>query len=112
MTSIPGDAPSFEQQIDQWRSWLRRRQATHPVDVAEMDARLRKQLAALVEAGLTADEAFLVALKRMGDLDPLSREFAREHSGRLWKQLAVAASDAGEPRSRALKDALVAFCLA
>ena len=25
--------------------------------------------------------------KRMGDLDAVSREFAREHSERLWKQL-------------------------
>ena len=35
-------------------------------------------------------EAFLVAVKRMGSLDALSREFAREHSERLWKQLVVA----------------------
>ena len=26
-------------------------------------------------------------MKRLGDVDGLSREFAREHSGRLWKQL-------------------------
>jgi hypothetical protein len=43
----------------------------------------------LVDAGLTTDEAFLVAVKRMGDLDALSREFAREHSDRLWKQLVL-----------------------
>jgi hypothetical protein len=43
--------------------------------------------------GLTADEAFLVALKRMGDLDTLTRKFAREHSGRLWKQLVLRSED-------------------
>ena len=47
-------------------------------------------MTALTEAGLAADEAFLVAVKRMGSLDALSREFAREHSERLWKQLVVA----------------------
>jgi tRNA(Ser,Leu) C12 N-acetylase TAN1 len=47
---------------------------------------LREQIAALVDRGLTTDEAFLVAVKRMGDLDALSREFAREHSDRLWKR--------------------------
>ena len=31
----------------------------------------------------------------MGDLDALSREFAREHSGRLWKQLLAARRRAG-----------------
>jgi hypothetical protein len=29
----------------------------------------------------------------MGDLDDLSREFAREHSGRLWKQLVLGGGD-------------------
>ncbi|MGB4175994.1 MAG: hypothetical protein WBK61_08920, partial [Bacillota bacterium] len=58
------------------------------------------------------DEAFLVAVKRMGKLDALSREFAREHSERLWKQLVVAPTDADESRTRVRIDAVVAFCLA
>ena len=37
--------------------------------------------------GLDHEDAFLVAIKRMGNLDSVSREFAREHSDRLWKQL-------------------------
>src|ERR687885_631560 len=108
----PGDAVSLEEQIDRWRSYLRRRQAIYSVDVAELEDHLREQVAGLVEAGLTTDEAFLVAVKRMGDLDALSREFAREHSERLWKQLVVVPSDSGEPRARARTDAIVAFCLA
>src|ERR687884_503406 len=103
---------SLEEQIDRWRSYLRRRQAIHSADVAELEDHLREQVAILVAAGLATDEAFLVAVKRMGDLDPLSREFAREHSDRLWKQLVVAPSDSGEPRARARTDAIVAFCLA
>jgi hypothetical protein len=103
---------SLEEQIDQWRNYLRRRQAIHPVDVAELEDHLREQVAVLVDAGLTTDEAFLVAVKRMGDLDALSREFAREHSDRLWKQLVVVPSDSGEPRAQARTDAIVAFCLA
>jgi hypothetical protein len=103
---------SLEEQIDQWRSYLRRRQAIHSVDVAELEDHLREQIAVLVDAGLAPDEAFLVAVKRMGKLDVLSREFAREHSDRLWKQLVVVPSDSGEPRARARTDAIVAFCLA
>ena len=103
---------SLEEQIDQWRSYLRHRQAIHSVDVAELEDHLREQVAVLSDAGLEADEAFLVAVKRMGDLDSLSREFAREHSDRLWKQLVVAPSDNGEPRAAAFADAVVAFCLA
>src|SRR5919112_1016421 len=108
----PGDAVSLEEQIDRWRSYLRRRQAIHSVDVAELEDHLREQIAVLVGAGLAPDEAFLVAVKRMGNLDALSREFAREHSDRLWKQLVVAPSGSGEPRARARTDAIVAFCVA
>src|SRR5919201_1214881 len=108
----PGDAVSPEEQIDQWRSYLRRRQAIHSVDVSELEDHLREQVAVMVDAGLATDEAFLVAVKRMGNLDALSGEFAREHSDRLWKQLVVVPSDSGEPRARAQTDAIVAFCLA
>jgi hypothetical protein len=108
----PAHPASLEEQIELWRSYLRRRQAIHAVDVAELEDHLREQIAVLRDAGLADDEAFLVAVKRMGSLDALSREFAREHSDRLWKQLVVVPSDSGEPRTRARTDAVVAFCLA
>lgn len=92
----------LEEQIDQWRTFLRRRQAIHAVDVAELEDHLREQVATLVEAGLAPDEAFLVAVKRMGSLDALSREFAQEHSERLWKQLVTvdAVRDGGDAPAR------------
>ena len=99
---------SLEEQIDQWRSFLRRRQAIHSVDVAELEDHLREQVAILTDAGLAPDEAFLVAVKRMGDLDALSREFAREHSDRLWKQLVVASPETAESKAAARKNAIVA----
>ncbi len=111
MTGRDHDA-SLEEQIDQWRSYLRRRQAIHSVDVAELEDHLREQVVALVDAGLDVDEAFLVAVKRLGALDALSREFAREHSERLWKQLMLSASDAARPDAAARTDAIAAFGLA
>ncbi|MGB4440899.1 MAG: permease prefix domain 1-containing protein [Coriobacteriia bacterium] len=101
----------LEERIGQWRVYLRRRQAIHAVDVAELEDHLREQVASLIDAGLDADEAFLVAVKRIGALDALSREFAHEYSERLWKQLVVA-PDAGEPQAAVRTDALVAFGLA
>ncbi|MCW8195699.1 hypothetical protein F6455_12960 [Proteobacteria bacterium 005FR1] len=101
---------SVDEQIDQWRSYLRRRQAIHAADIAELEDHLREQIAALSEAGLATDEAFFVAVKRLGELDALSREFAREHSDRLWKQL-VSSSEDGEPME-SRREAVVAFCLA
>src|SRR5688500_3577786 len=108
----PRHALSLEEQIDQWRSYLRRRQAIHSVDVAELEDHLREQVAGLEGAGLSTDEAFFVAVKRMGELDALSREIAREHSDRLWKQLVVVPADSGDQRARARKDGTVAFGLA
>ncbi|HET7369475.1 MAG TPA: permease prefix domain 1-containing protein, partial [Gammaproteobacteria bacterium] len=104
-------AVSLEEQIDQWRSYLRRRQAILSTDIAELEDHLREQVASLVEAGLVVDEAFLVAVKRLGELDALSREFAREHSDRLWKQL-VAISPESVEGGRARTDAVVVVCLA
>ncbi|MEX2126068.1 MAG: permease prefix domain 1-containing protein [Woeseia sp.] len=110
--AAPDCAIRIEEQIEQWRSYLRRRQAIHSVDVEELEDHLREQVSALVGAGLSDDEAFLVSVKRMGDLDTLSREFAREHSERLWKQLVVIPGAAGQPGARARGEAVVAFCLA
>ena len=64
----------LEEQIAQWRAYLRSRRAVHSPDVEELEGHLRDQLVALTEAGLAGDEAFLVAVKRMGSLDALSRE--------------------------------------
>ena len=102
----------LEEQIQQWRRYLGRRQAIHSIDVAELEDHLREQIGALVEAGLDADEAFLIAVKRIGDLDSLAREFAREHSDRLWKQLVMSPADSGERQAAARTDTVVAFCLA
>jgi len=86
-------------------------QALHGPDVEELEGHLRDQLVALTEAGLAADEAFLVAVKRMGSLDARSREFARAHSERLWKQ-SVMAPETDEPANIARAEFLVVLGLA
>jgi hypothetical protein len=68
-------------------------------------------VAALTEHGLVDDEAFLVAVKRMGSLDALSREFAREHSERLWKQLVMTPDVGDESGQAARTEALIVLGL-
>jgi hypothetical protein len=107
--------PPVEEQIAQWRGYLRRRRAINGADVEELEGHLRDQMAMLTMAGLAGDEAFLVAVKRMGSLDSLSREFAREHSERLWKQLVVAkneSSDATAPLLRQETAVVLALAVA
>lgn len=91
MYQKPDDAAadSLEQQIGAWRAHLRTSGAITGADAAEMEDHLREQIASLNGDGLSDDEAFLVAVKRMGAIDALTREFAREHSDRLWKQLVL-----------------------
>jgi hypothetical protein len=101
----------LEDQIAQWRAYLRRRRALHGPDVEELEGHLRDQLVALTDAGLAGDEAFLVAVKRMGSLDALSREFARAHSERLWKQMVIA-GDAEQPANTGRAEMLVVLSLA
>ena len=111
MTSS-ADRPPLEEQIAQWRAYLRRRRAIQGPDVEELEGHLRDQLGVLTEAGLAEDEAFLVAVKRMGSLDALSREFAREHSERLWKQLVVAPDAADESGKSKRSEVLIVLGLA
>ena len=98
---------ALESQIAEWRAYVARAPAVNGRDLDELDAHLRDQIAELDAAGLTPDEAFLVAVKRMGDVDTLSREFAREHSGRLWKQLVLSGEDEPAGRSSGWLEALV-----
>ena len=90
------DGQELEAQFGQWRQYVLRRRALRHFDADELEDHLRGSVDELVAAGLSPDEAFLVAVKRMGNLDELSREFAREHSERLWKQLVLTA-DTGSP---------------
>jgi hypothetical protein len=108
MSGRPGSAAhegqeQLAEQFSQWRQYVQRRRELQPSDVDELEDHLRGSVDELIGLGLRPDEAFLVAVKRMGSLDELSREFAREHSERLWKQLVLTgeATDAGAaPQSR------------
>jgi len=111
MSAGPGPAP-LEEQIGQWRAFLRRRRAFDGPDVEELETHLRDQVDVLTQAGLAEDEAFLVAVKRMGSLDALSREFAREHSERLWKQLVIAPEGEARPGTATRTEMIVVFALA
>jgi hypothetical protein len=86
---------SLEKQIDAWRAHLAKSRAITGSDAKELEDHLREQIASFCAGGLSEDEAFLVAVKRMGAIDALTREFAREHSDRLWKQLVLSGESGG-----------------
>lgn len=100
--------PLIEEQIAAWRAFVSRPEAIDGRDVDELEDHLRGQIDRLEASGLDADEAFLVGVKRLGRLDDLSREFAREHSDRLWKQLMLPS----EPLARTDRGLILAVGLA
>lgn len=106
------DRSRLEEQIAHWRRYLHRRRAIHGPDVEELECHLRDQVVALTDAGLAADEAFLIAVKRMGSLDAVSREFAREQSERLWRQLVVAGGDIDDAGTHTWPETLIVLSLA
>lgn len=101
----------LESQIAQWRGYVQRHRAIAAADVEEMEDHLREQIADLSRGGLSDDEAFLVAVKRMGNVDAISREFAREHSDRLWKQLVLVSEDAADSGVRTNRELVVVLAL-
>jgi hypothetical protein len=109
---MTADAELLERRIAEWRAFVARGKAIAGPDVEELEGHLRDQIEALGGAGLDADEAFLVAVKRVGSLNALSREFAREHSERLWRQLVLRVDvNCGKPlRSESI--AVVALAIA
>ena len=84
---------ALDTQIDLWRAHMERHATITTTDVDELEDHLRGHIESLTAAGLSDDEAFLVAMKRLGSQDDIAREFARENSKRLWKQLVLGASE-------------------
>ncbi|MEO6398788.1 MAG: permease prefix domain 1-containing protein [Tepidiformaceae bacterium] len=104
--------PTIEAQISEWRSYLLRRQSIHHIDVDELEDHLRGQISELEAAGLNGDEAFLIAVKRMGGVNELAGEFARERSGELWKQLVLGGDARRERAGPGYVGLLVMACFA
>jgi hypothetical protein len=67
----------LERHFAAWRSRF------HPEGADALEQRLRDEVAALLGAGLDEDEAFVIAVKRVGEFDAASGQ----HSARLWRQL-------------------------
>ncbi|GAB3569109.1 permease prefix domain 1-containing protein [Spelaeicoccus albus] len=101
-----------ETQIARWRGYVQRRQAISVDDVDELEDHLRHQIADLTSSGLDDEESFLVAIKRLGNMDAISREYAREHSDRLWKQLALVPETSGPAGSSAWREPAIVLGLA
>lgn len=86
-----------ESRIAEWRTHVTGVAGVGGDEIEELESRLRHQIAELEAAGLTVDEAFLIGLRRLGEIDGPSRAFALERGGSLWSQ-PVGSHDADSAR--------------
>ena len=62
---------NVESQIAEWRAYVANAPGVNGHEVDELEDHLRHQISELNAAGLTDDEAFLVAVKRLGPRRPV-----------------------------------------
>lgn len=90
----------YARQMDQWRSYLARREGITEDDAAELEDHLDSLVADLTAVGLSRDEAFVVAIKRLGAQSILAADFARENSQELWKHFVLDDATPSTPAAR------------
>jgi hypothetical protein len=71
--------------ITSWSDHLRARGNFTETDIRELESHLRDEIDDLISSGLAADEAFLISIKRLGNADALSNEYAKVNTDNLWK---------------------------
>ncbi|HHS13406.1 MAG TPA: hypothetical protein ENN03_06515, partial [bacterium] len=78
---------NMEQKIGDWKKHLSSRGSFLPEDLEELETHLREEINELRRGSLDAEEAYFIAIKRLGKTDALSREFYKINAQSLWKHL-------------------------
>jgi len=66
----------LDQQIDRWKSAFAKKAACSSDELLELESHLREEIAALVAAGRSEQEAFCESVARLGDPTKVGGEFA------------------------------------
>lgn len=76
---------TIEQAIENWRNELRQKQTVMESDIEELESHLRDEMERLTPLGLSEEEAFWVATRRIGDTAQITAEFAKVNTAVIWK---------------------------
>ena len=77
---------NFDAQRRAWRDTLLREDALGPSEVDELEDHLLSEIEVLETAGLSKEEAFWVAAKRVGDHSALATEFGKVNRKAVWSK--------------------------
>ncbi|MEA5031746.1 MAG: permease prefix domain 1-containing protein [Sphaerochaeta sp.] len=79
----------LESQIRQWKTHVYSTGSIGQNDMEELESHLRDSMDELTDRGLSTEEAFLLAVRRMGDIEVIHEEFSKISTEDLWRQLLV-----------------------
>lgn len=83
----------LEINIKSWTNYLHSSGKLGEDDILELENHLRDQIDELIESGLTEDEAFLISVKRLGNVNLISKEYSKLNTETLWKNILVDSTD-------------------
>ena len=71
--------------LHDWEQQLRQGDGCSQDNIHELEEHLREEMAGLVRAGLSSEEAFSLAARRLGKVDALNEEFGKVNTGLVWR---------------------------
>jgi hypothetical protein len=79
--------PGFDlnQAIAQWKSGVGQSPAYRAEDLEELESHLHDAVERLRDAGLSEEEAFIVATRRIGPSPALETEYSKVNEGNVWR---------------------------
>jgi hypothetical protein len=78
---------NVEQEIALWVASLSEQSDLSQEQIDELTSHLMDAMSDLMESGLSQDEAYLIAVRRMGSIPTLTASFVRKKADRIWKDL-------------------------
>lgn len=79
----------LESQIQTWRKQLYAAGSIELQDIDELEAHLRDSVDELISKDLGEEEAYILAIHRLGDISVIHDEFAKISTEDIWKQLFI-----------------------
>jgi hypothetical protein len=79
----------LNKEIDRWKSAFAKKAACSSDELLELESHLREEIAALVAAGRSEEEAFGESVARLGDPAKIGGEFAKNQSRFVWDGVAL-----------------------
>lgn len=74
----------LNESLNDWREHLRQGERCRREDVDELEEHLREEMVKLEGLGLSGEEAFLLAARRLGGVDALAQEFEKVNFLSVW----------------------------